>query len=613
MRENKFIDQNKKKWQEFEDMLKLEHNDPDKLSDLFVQISDDLSYAKTFYPNRSVRFYLNNLAQQLFYKLYRTKRNTFSNFLNFWQHQLPRVVFEARKPLILSLIIFIIATIIGVFSTIQDPDFTKTILGERYVEMTKENIESGDPMAVYKKMNQVDMFLGITINNVRVALMTFVTGIFLSIGTIIVMIYNGVMIGTFQYFFAERGVFLESFLTIWLHGTLEISSIIISGGAGLTLGSGLIFPGTFSRMQSLRLSGRRGLLIMLGVVPILVFAAIIESFITRYTDVHPALRAGLIIVSFIFIAGYFIVYPWIKYKRGDFSKPEEEHVPAISPVNIDLNSISSNGEIFTRIFVLYKRIAGSIFKFSMFISVPLAFLIAFILTDILPKYIGPRNWFFFTNMFNYQADGGLWLYMINTVVLSANICFTLFLFKKALIPGSHNFIKIFSSIFPFMLIASALINLIFFTHSAFIVLLFVFIAPLILFSISVAGFENINPFTAIYRTLKLSGQSSYWKLVWLMLIIIVTSFFYFLLLDSPITFLLFEAVNWNIDLDDDGRRTLYKLIYSFISYFALNMALPLFTLGISFAYFSILESKEAVNLKERINKFGEKPKNVYTN
>ena len=67
MRETKFIQQNKEKWQEFESFLDGQYKDADKLSNLFIQVTDDLSYSRTFYPNRSVRVYLNGLAQQTFF------------------------------------------------------------------------------------------------------------------------------------------------------------------------------------------------------------------------------------------------------------------------------------------------------------------------------------------------------------------------------------------------------------------------------------------------------------------------------------------------------------------------------------------------------------------
>ncbi len=177
----------------------------------------------------------------------------------------------------------------------KDPQFTSSILGDSYVAMTKANIEKGDPMAVYKSRNEIDMVVSITLNNLYIAFRTYVFGIFLSIGSLFILMYNGIMVGCFQYFFIERGLFAESALTIWVHGTMEISSIIIAGGAGITLGSGLVFPGTYSRLQAFQISGIRSLKLMLGVTPIFVFAAIIESFLTRYTDVPDFIRLLLIL------------------------------------------------------------------------------------------------------------------------------------------------------------------------------------------------------------------------------------------------------------------------------------------------------------------------------
>ena len=65
MRETHFIEQNKEKWNEFEQRF-VDESDPEKVSNLFIQITDDLSYSRTYYPNRSVKIYLNNLAQKVF-------------------------------------------------------------------------------------------------------------------------------------------------------------------------------------------------------------------------------------------------------------------------------------------------------------------------------------------------------------------------------------------------------------------------------------------------------------------------------------------------------------------------------------------------------------------
>ncbi|MEZ4983506.1 MAG: stage II sporulation protein M [Saprospiraceae bacterium] len=258
MRETQFIRQNQQKWAEFEQTLKDESKDADRMRDLFVEITDDLSYSRTFYPNRSVRVYLNGLAQQVFLKLYRSKRHTGSKVLTFWTDQLPREVYDARNAFRLAFFVFLLCFGIGMLSCAMEPEFAEVILGDSYVEMTRANIESGDPMAVYKQKGRFDMFLGITFNNLYVAFLAFTLGVFFGVGSLVILISNAIMVGCFQYFFIQQGLFWESFLTIWIHGTLEISAIVIASAAGITMGQGPAFPGTYTRMQAFQRSARRG-------------------------------------------------------------------------------------------------------------------------------------------------------------------------------------------------------------------------------------------------------------------------------------------------------------------------------------------------------------------
>ena len=98
------------------------------------------------------------------------------------------------------------------------------------------------------------------------------------------------MVGSFQTFFFQNEVGFESMLGIWLHGTLEISAIILAGGAGLTLGRGLLFPGTFTRFEAFQMSAQRGIKVMLGITPVFIIAGFIESFATRFTDAPSILQ-----------------------------------------------------------------------------------------------------------------------------------------------------------------------------------------------------------------------------------------------------------------------------------------------------------------------------------
>jgi uncharacterized membrane protein SpoIIM required for sporulation len=123
------------------------------------------------------------------------------------------------------------------------------------------------------------------------------------------MFNNGVMLGAFQYYFFSKGLGWQSVLVIWIHGTLEISSIIIAGAAGMVLGKSLVFPGTFKRLPSLMKGATDGFKMMIGLVPIFITAAFLEGFITRYSRMPVWLSLSILIASATFIVWYFIIYP----------------------------------------------------------------------------------------------------------------------------------------------------------------------------------------------------------------------------------------------------------------------------------------------------------------
>ncbi len=153
------------------------------------------------------------------------------------------------------------------------------------------------------------MFLGISLNNLFVAFQAFVYGVFLSVITGLVLFHNGIMIGAFETFFYQHGLLYDSFLTIWIHGTLEIFSILVAGAAGLRMGNSILFPGTYTRIASFRKGVNDGLRMVAGVVPVFLTAAFLEGFVTRYTQLPDIVRLFIILLSLTFIIYYFFIYP----------------------------------------------------------------------------------------------------------------------------------------------------------------------------------------------------------------------------------------------------------------------------------------------------------------
>lgn len=596
MKETRFIAQNKEKWLESETLLTSPVKDPEKLSNLFTQVVDDLSYSRTYYQNRSVRVYLNKIAREYFSIIYSNRKEKKNQFRLFWMDELPQIILFSKKQMLISLLVFLLAACIGVFSSLKDPQFASTILGESYVSMTKENIEKGDPMAVYKKGHQVDMFLGITFNNLMVAFRTYVFGVFLAIGTLAILLYNGIMVGCFQFFFIERGLAAESALTIWLHGTLEISSIILAGGAGLTLGSGLIFPGTYSRLQAFQLSAMRSLKLMLGITPIFVLAAIIESFLTRYTEVPDILRFFLILLSAVFIIGYFVVYPWWKSKTGFEVPLVEVRLPPSLQEPTFFDRVKNNADIMKDALLFYKRHANKLLSWLLVAS--LAMTIARFVFEVefyIPFY--EEDWWLklLSDMYYGLRTPDLTSLIINVAGTSLILYRVMMIVDAESKNGKTKF-----SVMAFgktIVITAAIFGMVYTGYWGIFFLVFCYILFMLY------GFtqltEERNLFSAFGETWRLAA-ANFGQVMGLQMILLLITFSFLLVLSAPLIYMYTSILQWNFADTDVWSKGIIHFIELFIKTFAFNLIIPILTACAAYQYFSLKETADAEHLKKSI-------------
>ena len=312
MREVAFIKQNKEKWLSFEKaVFNNEFEDPDELASHYIHLINDLAYAQTYYPKSKVITYLNQLAAKGFQKIYKTKREDTNRIFGFWKTEIPLICYQYRKFIYVAFIIFFAFTFIGTISAANDGEFVRSVLGDNYVNMSMENIEAGDPVAIYKSGSNWGSFIGITINNLKVGIIAFVLGVFLGIGTLYIMFKNFIMLGSFQYFFYEKGVFWESVRGIWIHGAMEIFAIVVQAAAGLLLGASILFPGTYSRYVSFKIGAKTGIKILISTFPFTFAAGFLEGFVTRYSHIMPHwLSVSIILITLGFISYYYLIYPF---------------------------------------------------------------------------------------------------------------------------------------------------------------------------------------------------------------------------------------------------------------------------------------------------------------
>ncbi|EDP94992.1 hypothetical protein KAOT1_01614 [Kordia algicida OT-1] len=317
MREVAFIKQNKEKWLNFEKTIyNNQFKNPDELSSLYIHLMNDLAYAQTYYPKSKTISYLNQLASAAFQRIYRTKREKTNRFISFWKTEVPLIVYQFRRYVLYSFLIFGLFVTIGAVSAAYDDSFVRLILGDGYVNTTLENIEKGDPVAIYKSGSNWGSFIGITLNNLYVGLLSFIYGVFGGFGTGYILMHNGIMVGAFQYFFHDQGVLWESVRGIWIHGAMEIFAIVIEGAAGLLLGASILFPKTYSRMASFKMGLKNGIKILISTFPFTFAAGFLEGFVTRYSNIMPNwLSVGIILITLSMISFYYLIYPHIVHRK----------------------------------------------------------------------------------------------------------------------------------------------------------------------------------------------------------------------------------------------------------------------------------------------------------
>lgn len=306
LREALFIKKNKERWLRNQETPP---TDPDEMAKELTQLVDDLAYAKTFYPTSHVTRYINSQASAIYLNIYKNRKEDSNRLLHFWKIDLPLTLFKHRKTVLFSFLFFLLFFVIGYLVSRHDDTVARSFFGDYYVDTTIENIEKGNPFGIYENGNPLISFLELMFHNIRVALRIFISGIFAGIPSLYMSAQNAAMVGIFDQFFAARGLGVQFFLVVFIHGTLELTGIILSTAAGLVLGKSFLFPGTIGRLAAFKKGAKDGVKIMIGLIPVFALAAFFEGFITRLYNDFSVFTTVITSLSVLFVIWYFIIYP----------------------------------------------------------------------------------------------------------------------------------------------------------------------------------------------------------------------------------------------------------------------------------------------------------------
>jgi len=668
MKETQFIKNNKEKWKRFEQLSANSSSNPEELTNLYVDITDDLGYAQTYYQHRTVRVYLNQLAQKVFWGVNKFKKDTFKNLFAETIISIPIAIYQSRRALLTALIAFLVYAAIGVFSTIIEPDFPRWIMGDAYVDMTIQNIAEGNPLKVYEDDDQLSMFMRITTNNIGVALLTFVAGFLLSIGTHFLLFKNGVMLGAFQYYFHTKGLLLTSFLGIWIHGAFEISAIVLAGGAGLTIGNSWLFPGNQSRGQALKNGASRGIKIMMVLIPFIVAAGFLESYVTHhYDDLPDWTKWAIILFSFGLMLLTFVVWPFVVAQKYPEKVHEAEPLANNNTAPIEMEIARPLGQLIRDSLYLFGQQFSTLFPpIFLRIFVPLFLIILtrayFHSEDLEVTYF--YDWYSHIGImsgssFNGGIDVVLWLSWVLGIALSVYLTLkhistlnsSLFTLHSSLFnPHSSPFGSAQASLFtvnssPFgsaqaslFTVSSSLLTLhfslsiilitgIYYLFPWYVFLFFTPFLPFFLMVPIVVFHEKINLFKAIKRSFQLNGVV-YWKSLILLAVLMVVIG----ILMQPIAG--FFSIIFNNIMSEpampDVLDWLCKLIITGVDYAGLDglfwsnifreFIYLIFTCGViilfanawNLVYHDAIEERESRTLRQQFELFGKRNRHQET-
>jgi uncharacterized membrane protein SpoIIM required for sporulation len=268
---------------------------------LYRQTASDLATVREDAKNTHLANYLNQLLGRSHNLLYMGHKHKVSSLIGFYRNTYPKVFRETLPQTLFAVAIFLVTGLAGWVMTIHDPGFAHRLLGPEMVETIERREMWTHSIVTIKPIASSTIMT----NNLAVAFSTFALGITAGLGTIWMMVLNGLLIGVVGAATWQSGMALQFWSFVAPHGVLELPAIFIAGGAGLEIARGLLFPGMLPRKVSLSQAGTRAARLLLGCIPMLIVAGAIEGFFSP-SEVAPKMKFLLAGVLFAALLAYLL-------------------------------------------------------------------------------------------------------------------------------------------------------------------------------------------------------------------------------------------------------------------------------------------------------------------
>lgn len=285
MNQDQFVARHQERWQELTTVLDqvqkqghrhLSLETVQRLGKLYRWTASDLAYARTYFPGSNVSAYLNELVTRAHSLVYAEEPQRLKSLWRFFWQTVPGTVREAWRPLVLATLLFVLGGAVGWVAMYFDPNVAEAFVPDQILRIVPEP-KSGD---VWPVEGRAVIGTSIMINNIRVGILAFALGITLGVGTALVLIHNGLLIGALAAKFHQAGLGYPFWALILPHGVVELMAIFVCGAAGFALGWPMVDPDDLTRKEALSRGARRAVVLLVGSIPLFVFAAVIEGWVT---------------------------------------------------------------------------------------------------------------------------------------------------------------------------------------------------------------------------------------------------------------------------------------------------------------------------------------------
>ncbi len=302
---DRFLVTNRPAWGELTELTRRAQRRPSSLDTdqvarflrLYQQTSSQLSYARTRYDDPELTAELTTLVGNANAVLYRRTASPASTVRRFFTIGFPAAVWHLRRTIAVAALVTFLPTAVMAIWLGNDQRALDIVAPETeraaYVEEDFEAYYSSAPASQFAT--------AVLINNIRVSFLAFAAGIFLGVGTIALLAFNGANVGLALAVFIGAGQQSRFWGLILPHGLLELSAVVIAGAAGMSIGFAILAPGDRTRASAFVEEARRSVVVIIGLMLVFVVAGLIEGFVTPGLPTAPRVLFGATVEA-LFVA-----------------------------------------------------------------------------------------------------------------------------------------------------------------------------------------------------------------------------------------------------------------------------------------------------------------------